>query len=78
LSKAPEKSARTLDAPALMTFTASTLGANVLRPLAKRLVKIVSAKELKRAPPKYWLNTIIEVPIAASLTDSVFWIATSG
>jgi hypothetical protein len=34
-----------------MTLCPSTLGANFLKPLAKRLVKIVSAKEVKRAPP---------------------------
>ena len=66
------------DAPALMILCASTPGANVLRPLVKLLVKIVSANELKRAPPKYWQNTMIEVPIAASVGDNAFWTATRG
>jgi hypothetical protein len=71
-SNTPEKSVRTLDAPAVMTFCASTVGANFPMPLVKPLVKIDSAKEVKRAPPKYWLNTTIDVPIAASATDNVF------
>jgi hypothetical protein len=50
-SNAPEKSVRTFNAPAVMTLCPSTLGANFVKPLAKRLVKIVSAKEVIRAPP---------------------------
>ena len=70
--------ARALDAPAPMIFSASAPGANCSNPLLKLFVKIVSANELNRAPPKYWAKTMIDIPIAASLLDNAFWTATIG
>ena len=63
--------ARAFDAPAPMIFCLSTPGAYVRNPFVKLSLKMVSAKELKRALPKYWLNTTMDVPIAASVVDNV-------
>ena len=61
-----------------MIDCASSPGANFDKPFVRVLVKIVSANELNRAPPKFWPKTMIDVAIAASVLGSAFWTATSG
>jgi hypothetical protein len=61
-----------------MSVCTSTCGANVGNKVARLLMRIVSATELKTAPPKYWQNMTSDVPIAASCAGRELWIARKG
>lgn len=69
---------RNVVAPVAMMSCALAFGAYLLRAEGRVLSMIVSARERKIAPPKYWKKKIEEVATATSSAGSKDWTAVKG